>query len=112
MLLIWQVPVTGSEQTWSTNPFESMFFRVLPIFVWFAGTFVWLSTLVYASLIGDVIRSVVSAMPIAGLSAIVLTPIVETGNGVLAAHCVLSVLFAAFVLKRNSTWFASHLQEL
>ena len=86
--------------------------RFVPLSVWSIGTLVWLASIVGDSPAAVVLRNIVSATPVAGLSAILLAPVVEPHVGVFVAHAGLSLALIVYILRSNTNYFAAHIEEL
>lgn len=88
-------------------------YRYLPLFACLFGTAVWVvGTLFVDGWLFDLIRYLVAMAPILGLGALIVAPIMKLPVWVLIAHSALSLFCTSLIIKRNSEWFASHLEEI
>ncbi len=85
-------------------------YKYVPFAIWIIGSILWGififvdGTLAY--------QNIIASIPVFGLSAIILSPIVKANQNVILAHALLSTLLAVATVKLNSKWFAAHLEEL
>lgn len=90
----------------------SFLYRYIPILCFAVGTGTWLFTIFSAGNAMSTVQYFVSALPLFGLSPIVLSPVFKLDPMLMAAHTVVASLFVVILLRINSRWFAAHLEEI
>ncbi|MCC6955138.1 MAG: hypothetical protein IT290_13555, partial [Deltaproteobacteria bacterium] len=103
------VSVADLKQRYATN---SLLYRAGPFTAWGIGSLVWLATLFFAGELSSIVQAGVTAIPILGLSAVILAPIIPVKPALLGAHTLFSILLTLIVMSRNTNWFAAHLEEM
>ena len=90
----------------------SFLYKYIPIICFAVGTTTWLFTLFYAGEAAHSVQYFVSALPLFGLSPIVLAPVFKISPTLMALHTVFASAFVVVLLRLNSRWFAAHLEEI
>lgn len=92
------------------RPLHAFLFRYLPLALCLVGTLVWMVTLFLPG--QEAIQTLVSCLPVVGVSPIILNPVFTLNHEVLALHAFLASILVFTVLRSNTRWFAAHLEEL
>ena len=90
----------------------SFLYKYLPLVLWAAGTSVWAATILIGSHHAAFIQNTIASLPVFGFSPLVLWPVFKLTTHALALHVLLSSALVFAILRRNSRWFAAHLEEL
>ena len=90
----------------------SLIYRYLPLVICISGTVCWALTLFSANPLAASVQHFISAIPILGISPILLSPLISMPTTLLVAHSVLASILVVGVLRLNSRWFAAHLEEI
>ena len=90
----------------------SFLYKYVPLGVCIVGSLVWAMTIFYQGELSHVVQQVVSALPVLGISPVVLSPLFRVEANVLAVHAILASLLMSLALRRNARWFAAHLEEI
>jgi hypothetical protein len=76
------------------------------------GTLGWAATFFFDSKAMGWIRSFTAAIPVIGMTPVMLSPLFQPSYWVLLVHILLTFLFLMTFLRTNARWFAAHLEEL
>lgn len=88
----------------------SFLYKYAPFIVWLIGSVLW-GIFIFVN--GTTAyQNIIASIPVFGLSAIILSPIIKANQTVILAHALLSMLLALVIIRLNSRWFAAHLEEL
>lgn len=90
----------------------SILYRYTPLLLCVIGGALWAITLFDALPNHDLINNIVASLPILGLTAVILQPIVSLSLTTLFVHAILSTALMLFILRKNALWFAAHLEEI
>lgn len=90
----------------------SILYRYAPLMLCLIGGIIWAVTLFDALPNHELINSIVASLPILGLTAVILQPIISLSLTTLIAHALLSLALMLFILRKNALWFAAHLEEI
>ena len=90
----------------------SFMYRYVPIMLCLVGTVVWAVTLVVPGEYVTLLRNGITAIPIFGISPLLLSPLISVNTTLLTAHSALASILVVIVLRLNSRWFAAHLEEI
>ena len=90
----------------------SFMYRYVPILLCLIGTVVWAATLVMPGEHITMLRNCITAIPIFGISPLLLSPLISVDTSLLTAHSALASVLVVIVLRLNSRWFAAHLEEI
>lgn len=88
----------------------SFLYKYIPFGIWIFGSVLWV---VFIFVEGTTAyQNLIASIPVFGLSAIILSPIVHANQNVVIAHALFSSVLAVATIKLNTRWFAAHLEEL
>ena len=90
----------------------SFLYKYVPLGVCIIGSLVWGLTIFYQGEVFNALQQIISALPVIGISPVVLAPLFKVNPNILAIHAVLASLLISLALRRNARWFAAHLEEL
>ncbi len=89
----------------------SFLYTFLPLSFAFFGTLLWLGTLFITGTISVILQHVIISLPIAGVSPIILYPLVKMNPIFLVIHASLCLVCILILFKKNTDWFSAHLGE-
>lgn len=122
LLVLWMIAVLFSLGCFGTlvsmaelrqrYPLASILYKVLPVSLALLGLVLWFAAILNGGTAWRVISSIISILPIIGLTTTLIAPLSSINPTILSIHIVLCILLARLSLKRNSTWFAAHLEEI
>ncbi len=90
----------------------SVLYRYVPILCCLLGAGIWTASVVYGVGVGALVQHVLASLPVFGVVAVMLGPLLNMNLNVIAAHAILSVALACLLLRLNAQWFSGHLEEL
>lgn len=90
----------------------SFLYTYLPLILGVLGGLVWAVSFFFEAQLVVAVRTVLAALPIAGMTPVLLAPLFQPAAWVLIVHCLISVLIIARIAGSNARWFAAHLEEL
>jgi hypothetical protein len=90
----------------------SIMYKLVPLLLSILGGIIWLLSFLGTGDISVLLRNVIVALPIVGLGPLILSQVVQVHLYLLIIHILLSLLGCQYLLKRNTHWFAAHLEEL
>ncbi len=90
----------------------SFAYRYVPLFLAIIGSMAWVLSFVGDGELAKIVRDVVGALPLFGMTPILVAPVFEPGLAVLASHAVLTLVLFLLIMKQNARWFAAHLEEI
>ncbi|RIL12054.1 MAG: hypothetical protein DCC75_01175, partial [Proteobacteria bacterium] len=92
--------------------FFSFSYRYVPLFICASGALVWTATFIFDSRLSDLLRRIVTALPVAGMGPIMVAPIFRPGWDILIINAMLTGVTLIILLRVNARWFAAHLEEI
>jgi hypothetical protein len=84
----------------------------VPLLVSALGGIMWCATFLLDSELMGYLRWLLTVLPLVGMVPLLLAPLLSVPLWCLALHGLLAVCTASFFNRKNSTWFASHLEEV
>lgn len=90
----------------------SFLYRYLPIFICAIGALIWLLTFLFEGTTVEKTRDLLAAIPIVGITPIIIAPILKPNTLILTIHAFLTILLGLALLRKNARWFAAHLEDL
>jgi hypothetical protein len=90
----------------------SFSYKYLPLILCLVGTALW-SLCIFIP--GDgprIVRTIISAIPVVGITPVLVSPLIALEQTVLSIHSILSSLLVLVLFRYNASWFAAHLEEL
>ena len=90
----------------------SFAYRYVPLAVCLIGTAVWAVSFIIDTDQAIMIRNIVAALPVVGITPVLLAPAFQPALDILTFHSLLAVAAIVLVFKRNAHWFAAHLEDL
>lgn len=90
----------------------SFLYRYVPMIVCVVGTLLWFVSLFLQPGAATIVRNTIASCPILGISPVLLSPLIALSPTLLAAHAILASVMVIGVMRKNSRWFAAHLEEL
>jgi hypothetical protein len=121
-LILWIVAVLFSLGCFGTivsmselkqrYPIASALYKIVPIAGCFAGLILWIVAILNGGSEWNIVSSVISVVPIVGLTPTLVAPLSVISPITLVLHILLCGILAVYSLKRSSNWFASHLEEI
>jgi hypothetical protein len=94
------------------HSFLTALYRYVPLLISFMGAFLWLATLLFDTESFLTIRSFVTAIPLVGLTPLLLAPLFRPGTWPMVIHGLSSFVLIVILLKANARWFSAHVEEL
>lgn len=93
-------------------PLASLIHKVFPFFLWVMGSILWFIAILEGGREWEIIAAIITSLPIAGLTPILIAPMGSFSPGMLAAHAVLACILTWFALRYNARWFGAHVEEV
>lgn len=90
----------------------SFLYRYVPLLLAFLGTVVWFGAVFSESPYAWAVQQLISALPVLGISPVLLSPLFPLSSTILGVHSVVAAFLVLYVMHRNSKWFAAHLEEI
>lgn len=90
----------------------SISYRFLPLIGAFAGALCWSASFIVPLHSLGVFRLILSAIPVLGITPILVAPITGLPCLPMTIHAVLASCALIWLLRRNARWFAAHLEEV
>lgn len=90
----------------------SFLYKYIPVICFLVGTGCWVYTLFHAGNVSMTMQYVISALPLFGISPMILSPIFHSSPTILAIHTLLACVSIVVIFRLNSRWFAAHLEEI
>ncbi len=90
----------------------SFLYRYVPIALCFFGSIVWLIALFTEGPVAKIVQNVIAAIPVIGISPMIISPLFTVNVNIIAVHCVLAGVMVVVLMRHNSQWFAAHLEEI
>lgn len=90
----------------------SFTYLYIPLIVCALGAMAWFLTFLFEAGHALSLRQLIACLPLAGMYPILVAPIFVPQYEILAAHAVLSFALLVLLVKANTRWFESHLEEL
>jgi hypothetical protein len=90
----------------------SFFYLYAPMLICGVGTIAWGASFLADSELFGTLRNAATALPILGITPIILSPLFQPSLWVIVTHAILTFVLIYIFLKRNARWFAAHLEEL
>ncbi len=87
-------------------------YRYLPFTVAVAGAAVWVFSFIFVADWSASFRLIIGGTPMVGLLPLLMAPVLQLPNWVVAVHGGAAAVALFLLLRRNSTWFAAHLEEV
>lgn len=91
---------------------HSFIYKYLPLSICIGGTVLWFFSLFFKGTVWYLIQQTIAALPVVGLSPLLISPIVKLDHNIITVHAILSTLLIVVALKLNARWFAAHLEEI
>lgn len=92
--------------------FLSILYRYVPMLICFVGGALWAASFLFDGTAFGIFRGFLTALPLVGTTPILLAPALPPQYSVLVIHLLLTSVLLVWALKRNTRWFAAHLEEL
>jgi len=89
----------------------SFVYRILPLTMCSLGMLVWMILFLDEGSTSLIIRSIIASLPLFGTGPMLLAPIMKPNFNIYVVHSVLSVLLLVIVARKNSRWFAAHIES-
>lgn len=90
----------------------SLLYKFVPITLAGLGALVWFLTFILPGEFMATVRVGLAAIPIVGISPILLGPVIKLPQAVMMLHAALAIFLVWRALKGNARWFAAHLEEV
>ena len=90
----------------------SFSYRFLPLLGAFVGALVWSASFIVPLQSVGMFRLALSAIPVLGITPILVAPITGLPYLPMTVHAVLASCALVWLLRRNARWFAAHLEEV
>ncbi|MCO6431489.1 MAG: hypothetical protein J5J00_11565 [Deltaproteobacteria bacterium] len=90
----------------------SFAYKYLPVLVCAAGALIWLGSFVLEGSAVEMVRHILTALPVVGIAPVLVAPILKPITALLVCHALLTGVLFVLVLRRNAHWFAAHLEEI
>lgn len=87
-------------------------YRYAPLLICLSGALLWGFSFLSNSENIILLRTTMAALPIIGITPVLLAPAFQPALEILAIHSVIAIVTIVFVFRRNARWFAAHLEEL
>ena len=87
-------------------------YRYLPLLAAVLGSTLWCLTFLAPMELLGTVRSIITALPVVGIMPLLTVPLLTPPLWVVATHAISACVFTVFLLRKNSAWFAAHLEEL
>lgn len=94
------------------HAFLGFAYRYLPLIAAVLGSLVWSLTFLSPAEICGTIRSIIAAIPVFGIMPLLTAPLLTPPLWAIALHAVIAGVLTLVLLRKNSSWFAAHLEEL
>ena len=90
----------------------SLLYRYLPLACCILGSLVWFYSMFSSSPYSKDVQTLISCLPIIGISPVLTSPLFNLDSTIVAAHSLLATCLIIVLLRVNSKWFAAHLEEI
>ncbi|MFN8390229.1 MAG: hypothetical protein U0136_08075 [Bdellovibrionota bacterium] len=90
----------------------SFFYKYIPVLCFLIGTATWVFTLFNAGRASALLQYLISALPLLGLSPMILAPLFRLDPDIMALHTFFASVLVVMLLRMNSRWFAAHLEDI
>lgn len=90
----------------------SFLYRYIPILLCFLGSVIWFVALFTEGATAKIVQNVIAAIPVIGISPMIVSPLFTVDINVIALHCALAGIMVVVLMRHNSQWFAAHLEEI
>jgi hypothetical protein len=90
----------------------SFLYRYVPLGLCWIGTVIWIVSVFTPGQASKVIQTLITCIPIIGISPVLISPIFNISTTVVAAHSLIATMLILVFLRMNSRWFAAHLEEI
>jgi hypothetical protein len=90
----------------------SFSYKYLPIILCLTGTGIWLLCIFIPGDTAKIVRSFISAIPVLGITPVLVSPLITLEQTILSIHSILSSLLVLILFRYNASWFAAHIEEL
>ena len=87
-------------------------YRYLPLLAAVFGSLIWCLTFLSPAEITGTVRSLIAATPILGIMPLLTVPLFTPPTWVVITHAFGAAVLTLILLRKNSAWFAAHLEEL
>ena len=87
-------------------------YRYLPLAFAVFGSLLWCLTFVSPTEFCGTLRSIIAVIPVLGIMPLLTVPLLTPPAWVLITHAIIATTLTAVLLRKNSAWFAAHLEEL
>ena len=90
----------------------SFTYRYVPILFALLGAVVWSGSFLFIGDSSSLLRTVITVLPIVGMTPIFVAPILNLPVYMMLAHALFSTILLVVALRHNARWFAAHLEEV
>jgi hypothetical protein len=87
-------------------------YRYMPLIVCLGGALFWCLSFLSNSEAVILLRNVMAALPVIGITPVLLAPAFQPASSILVIHFALALGAVLLIFKYNAYWFAAHLEEL
>lgn len=90
----------------------SFAYRYIPLLLAVIGSLAWMVSFVGDGYVAYLARNIIGALPLLGMTPILVAPVFQPATLVLLIHTILTLLLFAIVMRQNVRWFAAHIEEI
>ncbi|MBP9839090.1 MAG: hypothetical protein KBC84_10310, partial [Proteobacteria bacterium] len=92
--------------------FSGLIYKFLPLVLFLIGCVTWFLTVFINSEGSELVQKIITVLPIVGLTPIILSPLFKISYSYKVLHFLVCLPLIAFILRKNISWFAAHLDEV
>ena len=90
----------------------SFLYRYVPFALCIVGGICWSISLLIDTSTSQIVRDILSALPLLGMVPVLLAPVFVPSDNILVTQALLSVTLLVVAVRINIRWFGSHLEEI
>ncbi|MCB0360054.1 MAG: hypothetical protein KDD44_10470, partial [Bdellovibrionales bacterium] len=94
------------------HTYVAFLYRYVPLAICIGTVPLWFYLTFQQSVLAHAVQLLLTALPLFGLVPILLAPVLSLQPLLLSMHIVFSLAMILLLLRRNTRWFAAHLEDL